>query len=203
MLTAVDIRQRINPRRAESWVADCPGDSVLASEPGAALWLKPAAVIIPLIDRQPGLTILLTRRTEHLSAHAGQVSFPGGRMEPSDQDAQMAALRETKEEIGLAPDRLEVVGRLATYVTGTGYEVVPFVALVRSPFVLTPEPTEVADVFEMPLAWLMCPDSCKTEYRDWKGAPRLFYVFEFDGKRIWGATAAMLVNLRDALADGR
>src|SRR5271165_5248799 len=113
--------------------------------------LRPAAVLVPLVDRAEGMTVLLTLRTAHLNAHAGQVAFPGGRIEPEDRDAVAAALRETEEEIGLPREHVSLIGRLDTYVTGTGFEITPIVGIVSTPFSLTVDPYEVAEVFEVPL----------------------------------------------------
>ncbi|HVO05071.1 MAG TPA: CoA pyrophosphatase [Candidatus Cybelea sp.] len=161
--------------------------------------LTAAAVLVPLIDRDGGMTVLLTKRTEHLNDHAGQVSFPGGRIDPEDRDAAAAALREAKEEVGLDPDRVDLVGRLDTYVTRTGFEVTPFVGVVMPPIALVPDPFEVADVFEVPLAFFLDPASRKTESRVWQGKERFFYVYPWHGYYIWGATAGMLSNLAEVL----
>src|SRR5207253_7654072 len=116
--------------------------------------LRPAAVLVPLVDYPAGMSVLLTQRTAHLSAHAGQISFPGGRIEADDRDAIAAALRETEEEVGLPRDRVEVAGRLDTYVTGTGFEITPIVGFVEPPFALAIDPFEVAEAFEVPLAYI-------------------------------------------------
>src|ERR1700757_4336874 len=111
--------------------------------------VRPAAVLVPLVDRMDGMSVLLTQRTAHLSAHAGQIAFPGGRLEPEDPDAAAAALRETEEEIGLPREHVTLIGRLDTYVTGTGFEITPVVGIVSTPFTLSIDPFEVADVFEV------------------------------------------------------
>lgn len=169
--------------------------------PGMAVPTDPlaAAVLVPIVEREDHLTILLTRRSDTLPVHSGQVSFPGGRVEDDDPDHIAAALRETEEEIGLAPDRIDVIGRLDTYITRTGYEVTPVVGLLRPPFDLIPDPVEVAEVFEVPLAFIMNPGNHERHSREWQRATRHFYVLPYDGYYIWGATAGMLVNLADVL----
>jgi 8-oxo-dGTP pyrophosphatase MutT (NUDIX family) len=161
--------------------------------------LTAAAVLVPLIDRPDGLTVLLTKRTDHLHDHAGQVSFPGGRVDPGDRDAAAAALREAKEEVGLDPQRVDLVARLDTYVTRTGFEVIPWVGLVMPPIALVPDPFEVAEVFEVPLSFFLDTSSRRTESRVWQGKERFFYVYPWPGYYIWGATAGMLSNLAEVL----
>ncbi|MBV8119794.1 MAG: CoA pyrophosphatase [Alphaproteobacteria bacterium] len=166
--------------------------------PSAAL--RPAAVLVPLIDRAEGMSVLLTQRTAHLSAHAGQIAFPGGRVEPGDSDAVAAALRETEEEIGLLRERVTLVGRLDTYVTGTGFEITPVVGLVSTPFSLSVDPFEVADVFEVPLSFVLDPHNHRRTERIFEERRRVFFVLPYQGRNIWGATAGMLVNLAEVLA---
>ena len=161
--------------------------------------LKPAAVLVPIVDRPDGLTVLFTQRTANLAAHAGQVSFPGGRIEAADPDATAAALRETEEEIGLPRDRVELVGTLDRYVTRTGFQITPFVGIVHPPFELTPDPNEVADIFEVPFSFIFAPASAERHSREFQGAKREFYAFPYDNRYIWGATAGMLVNLCEIL----
>jgi len=160
----------------------------------------PAAVLVPLVVRIEGLTVLLTQRTEHLADHPGQVAFPGGRVEPSDPDAAHTALREAEEEVGLPADHVSVIGRLDTYVTGTGYEITPVVGLVRAPYPMRLDPHEVADVFEVPLAFVLDPRNHERRSREVKGRTRNYYVLPFPGRFIWGATAGMLVNLAEVLS---
>jgi 8-oxo-dGTP pyrophosphatase MutT (NUDIX family) len=162
--------------------------------------LKPAAVLVGLVDWPQGMTVLLTERTQHLADHAGQISFPGGRIEPQDEGPEDAALRETEEEIGLPRDQIDLIGRLDTYETSTGYEVVPVVGLVRPPFVLLPDPHEVADVFEVPLAFILDPANHEKRSREWQGGTRHFFVLPYQQRYIWGATAGMLVNLAQVLS---
>jgi 8-oxo-dGTP pyrophosphatase MutT (NUDIX family) len=163
--------------------------------------LTRAAVLVPLVERPEGLTVLLTRRTDHLQDHAGQISFPGGRVEPGDADALATALREAEEEIGLARALVTPIGRLDTYVTRTGFEVTPVVGLVAPPPSLVPDPFEVAEVFEVPLAFILDPVSRERHSRIYAGKTRYFYVFPWRDYYIWGATAGMLVNLADLLQD--
>jgi 8-oxo-dGTP pyrophosphatase MutT (NUDIX family) len=163
--------------------------------------LRAAAVLVPLIDRPDGLTILLTQRTQHLAAHAGQISFPGGRIEEHDPSAVHTALREAEEEVGLPRGRVAVIGRLDDYLTGTGFVVAPIVGLIEPPYPVKPDPFEVADVFEVPLAFVLDPANHKRESRRFNGQERHFYVLPYGERYIWGATAAMLVNLYEVLRD--
>lgn len=163
--------------------------------------LTPAAVLVPIVEHAVGMTVLLTQRTDHLNDHAGQVSFPGGKIDPTDADAVEAALRETHEEVGIEPERVEVVGRLDDYVTGTGFSITPVVGLLKPGFTVMPDPFEVADVFEVPLAFFLDTANHHRESRVWKGRERHFYVMPYEDRYIWGATAGMLVNLYDALKD--
>jgi 8-oxo-dGTP pyrophosphatase MutT (NUDIX family) len=162
--------------------------------------LRPAAVLVPLIDRAEGMTVLLTLRTAHLSAHAGQVSFPGGRIENGDHDAVAAALRETEEEVGLPADHVTVIGRLDTYVTGTGFEIIPVVGIVAPPFPLAADPFEVAEIFEVPLSYILDPSNHRRTERIFEERRRVFFVLPYENRNIWGATAGMLVNLAEVLA---
>jgi len=170
-----------------------PGET----KPSAAL--RPAAVLVPLIDRAEGMTVLLTQRTPHLSAHAGQISFPGGRIEEDDADAVAAALRETEEEIGLPRERVRIAGRLDTYITGTGFEITPIVGLVTPEFSLAIDPYEVTEAFEVPLSYILDTANHRRVERESAGRTRIFYVLPYEGRNIWGATAGMLVNLAEVL----
>ena len=157
-----------------------------------------AAVLIPLIAHGE-LTVLFTQRTTHLKSHAGQVSFPGGRAEPGDASAEFTALREAGEEIGLAAERIEILARLPDYRTRTGYRVTPVIGLVAPPLELVPDPREVAEVFEVPLAFLLDPRNRQRRTREFQGQQVGYYVFEYQDRVIWGATAGMLVNLHKML----
>jgi 8-oxo-dGTP pyrophosphatase MutT (NUDIX family) len=161
--------------------------------------LRPAAVLVPLVDRPDGMTVLLTQRAANLADHAGQVSFPGGRIDPTDADATCAALREAEEEVGLPRASVEVIGRLDTYVIRTGYEVTPVVGVLDPPERFVPDPKEVARVFEVPLGFILDPGNVELRQREFNGAMRQFYVWPYQDHYIWGATAAMLVNLSEAL----
>jgi 8-oxo-dGTP pyrophosphatase MutT (NUDIX family) len=161
--------------------------------------LKPAAVLVPVIDRPAGATILLTQRTDHLPDHPGQLSFPGGSIETADIDAEAAALRETEEEVGLARERVEIIGRLDDYAVRTGFLVSPFVGIVRPPFELQPDPIEVAEAFEVPLEFILDNANHERRSRQFKGIESHFYVLPYEDRYIWGATAGMLINLYEIL----
>lgn len=161
--------------------------------------LVPAAVLIALVDHPDGLTILLTLRTAHLTDHGGQISFPGGRVEARDADEKAAALREANEEVGIDPATVEILGRLDTYVTRTGFRVEPVVGLVRPPLQLRPDPHEVAEIFEVPLDFLIDPANRRRDSRIFEGSERFFWAIPFETRYIWGATAGILVNLAQVL----
>jgi len=158
-----------------------------------------AAVLFGLIERPGGIQVLLTRRANHLARHPGQVAFPGGRIEPVDADATAAALREAHEEIGLELAQVEIVGRLADHVTGTGFIVTPVVGFIAPEFSATVDPAEVAAVFEVPLQNVLDPALLRSCVQ-WRYGTRLRgYELIHGGERIWGATAAMLVSFRNIL----
>jgi 8-oxo-dGTP pyrophosphatase MutT (NUDIX family) len=161
---------------------------------------RQASVLLPLVTH-PEPTVLLTKRTEQLHDHAGQVSFPGGGREPQDRDPVATALRETHEEIGLEPGQVEVAGYLRGYLTISGFAVTPVVGLVRPGFTLTVDPLEVAEVFEVPLAFLADPKNREVQTRELGGEKVGFYLYKFQEQIIWGATAAMLVNFLDTLSE--
>ena len=169
-------------------------------EPGQELIR--AAVLVPIVVREAGLTLLLTQRTDHLNDHAGQVSFPGGRIDAGDSGPEAAALRETEEETGLPRERVRLIGRLDTYVIRTGFEVTPVVGLVTPPFDLAPDSFEVAEVFEVPLDFFLDPNNCERHTRRFEGKDRHFYAFPYGDHYIWGATAGMLINLAEVLGPG-
>jgi len=183
--TAAWLRQRLaGPRQLKAVEEDAvPQDLTLA------------AVLVPIVERPEGLTVLLTQRTAHLNDHAGQVSFPGGRCELTDTSPVFTALRETEEEIGLDPTTIEVLGILPEYRTGTGFSVTPVVGLVRPPFDLNPDSFEVAEVFETPLAFLLDPTNHQRHSMEIGGVLRHYYAMPYEGYFIWGATAGMLVSL--------
>ncbi|MBA2126910.1 CoA pyrophosphatase [Hyphomicrobium methylovorum] len=175
--------------------AQGPGDDDL--NPGAnryAATPRHAAVLVPVVARDP-LTVILTERTAHLSAHAGQIAFPGGKVETFDETPFAAAAREAREEVALGSEFLDLLGYLPAYRTGTGYIVTPAVALVRPGFTLEAEPTEVARVFEVPLAFLMNEANHRIESRLWSSGERRFYAMPYGEHYIWGATAGIIRSL--------
>ena len=164
---------------------------------------RAAAVLVPIVNRPGGLAVLFTQRSADLLDHAGQISFPGGRVESGDADVNAAALRETEEEIGLRRDGVAILGRLADYETVTGYRVTPVVGWVEPPFDISPDPVEVADVFEVPLAFLLDPSNQKQHFRMLGDTRRDYYAIPFGERYIWGATAAMLMILDRTLRNRR
>jgi 8-oxo-dGTP pyrophosphatase MutT (NUDIX family) len=200
-LTAGAVKRRF--AAPEVWTPEFAGDARMLERAS-----RPAAVLVPLVQRDDGLHVLLTQRTDHLHDHAGQISFPGGRTDEGDADAVDTALRETEEEIGLARRHIEVIGQLPIYTTITCYHVTPVVALVQPPFELALDAFEVAEAFEVPLAFLMTPAHHRRHLFEYEGDRRQFLSMPWhaatpQGEReyfIWGATAAMLRNLYGFLA---
>lgn len=176
---------------------DLNRDAKLLEQKGKPV--RDAAVLVPVVNHPGEPTILLTKRTDHLTKHAGQVSFPGGKVDETDADAVAAALREAREEVGLEPRHVEVCGFLDTYRTGTGFEIVPVVGLVRPGFELTLQQEEVQAAFEVPLSFLLDRRNHKLESAMWQGIRRKYYAMPYGDYFIWGATAAMLVNLCDVM----
>lgn len=164
--------------------------------------LTPAAVLVPLVEHPDGLTVLLTRRADDLKHHPGQISFPGGRLEPVDDGPAAAALRETQEETGLGADRVEVVGYLDNYLTITGYCVTPVVGFVRPGFDYVPDETEVAEIFEVPLAHLFDPANVVRRRKRFMGMTLPYYEIPYGSYQIWGATAGMIVGFRGRIYPG-
>lgn len=161
--------------------------------------LTRAAVLVPIVAYDGDLTVLLTRRSDHLHDHAGQISFPGGRLDPVDADAEAAALREAGEEVGLDPGVVRLLGRIDTYVTRTGFEVTPVVGLVAPPLDLTLDAFEVAEAFEVPLAFFLEAGNRQRHSRVYQGRERHFFAYPYGERFIWGATAGMLSNLAEVL----
>ena len=155
---------------------------------------KPAAVLVPLVNRAPGVTVLLTQRTADMPSHAGQIAFPGGRRE-TGEDAVATALRETEEEVGIARKFVDVVGAVDLYRTGTGFEITPIVGIVTPGFTVRADPREVADVFEVPLEHFLNEVNHKLDSREYQGRQRRYYAMPYGERYIWGATAGMLKNL--------
>jgi 8-oxo-dGTP pyrophosphatase MutT (NUDIX family) len=160
--------------------------------------IKPAAVLVPIVERDQPM-VLLTQRAAGLSNHAGQISFPGGKIDPTDANPLAAALREAHEEIGLEARFIQPIGYLDLYMTTLGFRIVPTVARVAPDFQLQLNTGEVDDVFEVPLSFLLDPANRKTGSREWKGLTRTYYEIHFGSRRIWGVTAGILKNLRDRI----
>tara|TARA_B100000686_G_scaffold353541_1_gene459575 strand:- start:1915 stop:2523 length:609 start_codon:yes stop_codon:yes gene_type:complete len=194
LLKCFDFRTRKSPSQHENGdlrgnISECARNDLIE-----------ASVLIPIIDRPDGLSILFTQRSQNLKNHPGQVSFPGGRAELNDQDAIATALRECHEEIGLRPERVNILGRLETCLTGTGFKVTPIVGLVEEPLALQLALDEVSEIFEVPLPLLLENGRYRTDCVELpNGETRTFYIFDYPKRYIWGATAKMLVNLRNLL----
>ena len=167
--------------------------------PGRERRATPAAVLVPIVNRPDGLMVLLTMRSAGLPEHAGQISFPGGRVEADDASVAQAALREAKEEVGLLAERVAILGELTAYETVTGYRVTPVVGWVEPPFELTLDPIEVADVFEAPLAFLVDEQNRRRQFRMFGETRVEFWAIPYGERYIWGATAAMILILERTL----
>jgi 8-oxo-dGTP pyrophosphatase MutT (NUDIX family) len=200
LYSAEDFRRRVAARLAFDGTA--VGDHSFNPELAEDLLRierQQAAVLVPVIHREPEATLLFTERTGGLRAHAGQIAFPGGRIDPEDAGPEAAAVREAGEEIGLDQKFIETLGRGPDYLTGSGYHVALVVAVVRPGFSLNLNPAEVADAFEVPLSFLMDPANHRTGSRVWNGASRTFYEMPFENRRIWGITAGMVRILYERL----
>lgn len=160
---------------------------------------RPAAVLVPIVERTMGLHVFLTVRAPHLSSHAGQISFPGGRIETTDADIVAAALRETEEETGISPSFITPVGRLGAYETGSAYRIHPVVGVVADGFTAVANPDEVAAIFEVPLDFLLDAANRQIRSGTWQGRTRQFYAIPYGDYTIWGATAGILVSLSERL----
>lgn len=193
-LDLAELRRRLTQHSAPVFAVY--GDDGAGREAAA---LTPASVLVPIVAHEE-LSVVFTQRTSHLKHHSGQISFPGGRAEPEDPTPEFTALRETEEELGLAPERVEVLARLPEYCTRTGFRVTPVIGLLAPPLVLTPDRREVQEVFEVPLAFLLDPRNHERHTRELQGQSVGFYVIQYRERRIWGATAGMLVNLYRMLA---
>jgi 8-oxo-dGTP pyrophosphatase MutT (NUDIX family) len=191
LLDVAGLRERLQREAPAAFAVY--GDDRIGGEPAD---ITPASVLVPIVAHAGGLTVLFTQRTTHLKAHAGQVSFPGGRAEPGDATPEFTALRESEEEIGLPPPRVEILARLTDYITRTGYRVTPVVGLLQPPLALKPDPREVQEVFEVPLAFLLDPRNHRRQTRELNGRVVGFYEMSYERSPvIWGATAGMVVNL--------
>ena len=197
-MTAEELCARL---RDPSFLASMPpptGDDGLLP---AGTVIKPAAVLVAMVMHAEDPAVLLTQRASHLKSHPGQVSFPGGRIEPGESPEE-AALREAFEEVALDPSLPRVRGRLPRHLTGTGYEITPIIASLRPGFTLVPSPDEVEAAFELPLSTLLDPAAPRRERAEWKGRMREYWVWPHGERFIWGATATILVNLATALRAG-
>jgi len=177
------------------------GDHFLAENlaPADGRLHRPAAVLVPIIARNQGATLLLTERSKELKNHAGQIAFPGGKIDALDQDARAAALREAEEEIGLQQKFVEDLGYLDPYLSSTGYRIIPLVAIVTPSFSLTLDPREVESIFEVPLDFLMDPAHHEIHEREWRGAQRRYFAMPYEERYIWGATAGIIRSLYERL----
>jgi 8-oxo-dGTP pyrophosphatase MutT (NUDIX family) len=199
--TADDFRRRAAAEQAPHGETDY-GDHSLNPDLKALFAnarLREAAVLIPVVDRGDEASVILTKRTEKLRSHSGQVAFPGGRIDPTDPTPEFAALRETEEEIGLSQDFIEVVGRMPDYVSGSGFRISPVLSVVKPGFMLTINEDEVDDAFEVPLSFLMDPANHTKSSRVWQEQERFFYTMPFGERYIWGVTAGIIRTLYERL----
>jgi 8-oxo-dGTP pyrophosphatase MutT (NUDIX family) len=192
------VRGLSDPPSAPGWNAGELADMFVPSAPHRA-----AAVLVPFVRRGTALSVLFTRRNEHLRHHAGQISFPGGGVESGDADAVAAALRETNEETGIAPAFVEPFGYLDCIDTVSGYCMTPVAGFVRGDYHVRLDTGEVDEIFEVPLDFILTPHTLHRERFFWRGRERTTHAFEWEGRRIWGATAAILKNLLDRLENTR
>jgi 8-oxo-dGTP pyrophosphatase MutT (NUDIX family) len=192
------------PALHDAAVVPDKGDHELNAEM-AKLWavrpIRPAAVLVPVVDR-PDPTVLLTQRSTHLPQHPGQISFPGGKIDPVDASPLAAALREAHEEVGLEAGFVEPIGYLDLYMTTQGYRIVPSVARVDPHYRLTLNPAEVDEAFEVPLQFLMDLGNHQKRSRDWEGTTRFYFEIPYERRRIWGVTAGILRNLAEKIYNG-
>lgn len=196
----MSLLERLRPRLLQQLPDITAHDDYDMETRPARFGATPAAVLLPVIERTEPV-LLFTRRTDTLARHSGQVSFPGGRTEPGDVSPVQTALRETFEETGIVPSSVAPAGYLDRYLTGTGFDIQPVVGVLREGFVLSPDPREVAEIFEVPLSFLCDPANRRRESRVFGGVTRSFYAFTYKEHEIWGATAAIIVNLVQRLDD--
>lgn len=198
--SAADLRRRVERRKLAA--DDDWGDHRANPELRHLIvreGLRDAAVLIPVVDHADGASVILTKRTEKLRHHSGQVAFPGGRIDPTDASAEDAALRETEEEIGLDRSFIEVIGRLPDYVSGSGFRVAPVLGIVHPGFLLTINEDEVDDAFEVPLRFIMDAANHNKESREWQGHTRRYYAMPYGDRYIWGLTAGIIRMLYERL----
>jgi 8-oxo-dGTP pyrophosphatase MutT (NUDIX family) len=193
------LRDRLDPVDGDDLPAARGDGDLNGSSSPSGRELRPAAVLAPLILHDGPARLLLTERAAHLNNHGGQISFPGGRIEASDASSSAAALREVEEEIGIGAAHVELIGRFDAYETVTGFQVTPFVGVLKPGFAIRPDANEVADVFDTPFDFLMDPANHQHQSRVWNGKRRYYYAMPWQDRYIWGATAGMLKALYDRL----
>jgi len=194
---ALDVPPALADPQAEGARGDLDLNPAMWEQAGVSA-TRPAAVLVPIVDRDEP-TVLFTLRTKDLNSHAGQVAFPGGKIDPGDESPVAAALREAKEEIGLSPMLIEPIGYLDLYLTFSGFRILPTVARIKPEFALTLNPREVTETFEVPLEFLMTPVNQQRRSREWKGIQREYYAIPFGDRYIWGITAGIVRNLYDRI----